>query len=148
MAARPISILMIFHPMGTIERMEQLSSRLNSLEVPLLEIGAFISDFMAFNFLRAPWPALRETTIQRKRAMGFPIDSLVRTGAMKDAATGARWSAGRLGGGSFMATLEVPGYSKWHWEGTRFMPERDFALIPEEAGSKMVDIIEEYLNSA
>lgn len=150
----PVGIIIRFNPGTTIEDIEQISARLQSLEVALLEIGLLLSDAMAANFMTAPWPPLKESTIQRKRAAGYPLDPLIRTRAMSGAATGGEWSAGRLGGGSFRATLDVPRYSLFHmpkdvggFAPTKFMPARDYAFIPDSYVPQAVDILHDWITS-
>lgn len=152
-------LVFAFHPGTTIADLERVYARLSGFEQPLLSIGGILSDKMALNFARQPWPPIKDSTNKRKRMaergqLSLFYDPLVRTGAMKGAATEGNWQSGRLGGGSFMAILEIPGYSAFHMpksEGgygpTRFMPVRDFAFIQDDLSQEVGDIIMDWVTS-
>jgi phage gpG-like protein len=57
------------------------------------------------------WPGLAESTIEQKAAHGYPLDPLVRTGALKDS-----FHALAMGAQQFVFGTEVP-YAHWHQTG-------------------------------
>jgi hypothetical protein len=118
-----------------------MANKLGNLATFLREIAALISQQFEFNFNSAPWPPLAAATIASKQAQGYPLDILVRTGAMKDAATSGAWRVS-----SELAELGVPGYSGFHFEGTSFMPARDYAYLPDSFGEQAGAILQEYLS--
>jgi hypothetical protein len=126
------------------EHLAEILARLQVLGSALLDIGSVVSEYMTRNFEDAPWPPLSPETIRIKEEQGFPFDPLVRTGDMKGAASSGAWAVSRAGRG-WVAKLEVPGYSNFHFEGTKFMPRRDYALLPDSIEGDVVGILEAHL---
>lgn len=126
----------------TVEHFKQYTKKLQNLAPFLGQVGQLVSWQMAFNFVNAPWPPLAAITIAAKRALGYPANMLVRTGAMKAAATSGAWYVS-----NDTATLRVPGYAGFHFEGTRFMPARDFAFLPSSIGPQIEQLFAGYLSA-
>lgn len=80
------------------------------------------------------WPALAASTLAQKAAHGFPLDPLVRTGALRDSLTsfGHDQSASQKGPQQFVWGTSVP-YAQYHQEdGTPRMPQRKVLEIRTE----------------
>lgn len=121
-----------------------LESRLLMLDIPLVSIANLVTEEILGNFESGSWPPLAPATSELKAALGYPADPLVRTGAMKGAATSNNWQVSRAGRG-WVAKLEVPGYSNFHFTGTRFMPMRDYALLHDAIEGSIIGILETFL---
>src|SRR5919106_225230 len=123
-------IVITVNPGTTIEHLERLQDYLaDDLNIFVEDVGNLITDQMSFNFSSSPWPPLAASTLALKQAYGYPLDVLVRTGAMKDDATLSPWLVTEKGG-DIVGEIDVPAYSEFHFEGTRFMPARDYAFLP------------------
>lgn len=105
-----------------------LESKLSDLSPFLEQVGEIINTELASNFATSAFPPLAATTIARKVAEGGPLDVLVRSGALKDAAGTAPWQVS-----SDVAQKQVPGYGGFHLDGTTFMPVRDWAFLDDGA---------------
>lgn len=57
------------------------------------------------------WPGLAESTLEQKSRHGYPLDPLVRTGALKES-----FHALALGAQQFVYGTDVP-YAHWHQDG-------------------------------
>ncbi len=133
-----LSFTITVNPGDTITTLERFVARLNQLDEFLLDLGQVVSDEMAVTFSTAPWPPLAAATIAQKQAEGMPLAVLIRSQEMYGAAVGGLWQA--TGGGTDAeAVLEVPGYSGFHFEGTSFMPARDYAMLPNDFGAQTLD---------
>lgn len=135
----------ILHAEVLQEHLQLLQERLLNMEEPMLEIGHIVSQFIEANFATADWPPLSPETIRLKESLGYPTDPLIRTGKMfTQAALSEEWQVSRAGRG-WVAKLEVPGYSAFHFSGTRFMPARDYALLPDSIEGYVLAILEAHL---
>lgn len=132
-----------------IEGIELLQAKMQHLEVPTAEAALLWSQQIGHLFATAPWPTLRESTIRLKAAMGYPSDSLVRTGTLKDSTTGGQWSI--TGGvGQATAVLPYPKYGAMHITGFQhrsagFVPARDWSMLDEPTIDKMVEAFADYI---
>lgn len=120
----PGSITIVITSDEITPTMQELQNKFSDLSELLLAVGAVWSQQMAMNFATAPWPPLAIETVARKMVEGYPMDMLVRSGDMKGAATEGEWSAS-----GNEAHLMVPGYSQFHFDGTSFMPARDYSFL-------------------
>jgi hypothetical protein len=115
-----------------------LRDKLGDLTTFVLDVGQLWSDEMAFNFATSPWPPLALSTILDKIAGGYPLAPLVRTQLLRDLAVGGNWQASGSAG-SAVAILMLPGYGEYHLDGTRFMPQRDFAFLNADFNARLED---------
>ena len=137
-------IIFVMHDEIFKQHLEELIERFQTLGGALEEIAHVVTEYITRNFEDAPWPPLAMATIELKERYGYPFYPLVRSGNMKEMATGGDWKI--TGGGSrWKASLPVPGYSNFHFTGTRFMPRRDYALLADSIESEIADILEGYL---
>jgi hypothetical protein len=134
-------IIITWDTHATDEMLRVLNERLLALDGPLLDIAAVVTEYITRNFEDAPWPPLAPSTVELKQALGYPFDPLVRTGDMKDSATSDDWQVSGSGR-TWRAKLEVPGYSNFHFTGTRWMPMRDYALLPDSIEGDIAAILE------
>lgn len=134
-------ILITWDTRATQSMLRTLEERLIALEGPLLDIAAIVTEYITRNFEDAPWPPLAPSTVEIKQSLGYPFDPLVRTRAMKDSATSGNWQVSGAGR-SWRAKLEVPGYSDFHFKGTKWMPMRDYALLPDSIEGDIIAVLE------
>ena len=126
---------------GDLERIAHL---LSNLDEWLLIVGGLVSDQMSINWSEASWAPLAAATILKKQTQGWPLDILVETGALRDAASGGAWSASQMGG-SAEAVLEAPGYGEFHITGTSYMPARDWTFLPASIVNDIEDSLVVFL---
>lgn len=136
-------INIVLDPGTTITDLQKWQAKMANLMPFLLAIGTKISEQYKNNFSQAPWTPLAAATLTRKQYGGFPMDILVRTGAMRDAAESGSWQSE----GSDTAVLAVPGYSSFHFDGTAHMPARDYAFLPDSFMSVAEQVFAEFLNA-
>lgn len=94
---------------------------------------------------RPQWEPLADKTLEDKARLGYPPDTLVRTGKL-------RRVAGQLNAWTLtsddatMTQLSGVDYGEFHQDGTRFMPAREFAIIqdPEDVDA-IHRVFEEWL---
>jgi phage gpG-like protein len=91
------------------------------------------------------WAPLKESTIERKRALGQPLDILKATEAMFRSLT-------RHGSGGFEVITDDTlyfgtsvEYAKFHKTGTRFMPKRDPLLVDESLRRRITKEVQRYM---
>ena len=149
MAMPRTQIVITVDASDAIEGMELLEAKLAHLEIPVAEAAKVWSQQMTHLFATAPWPALKASTLAIKAAQGYPADSLVRTGALKDATTGGQW---KVHGGVKQATAQLgyPSYGGFHITGFQhrsagWVPARDWSMLDEPTMEKMVEVFSEYL---
>lgn len=129
---------------STLSDLERIKYLLENLDIWLLDLGVIVSDEIKINFDKSDWEPLSATTIARKVAGGYPLEPLIRTEAMMQAATGGEWSASKSGKGA-IAVLGLPGYSEFHMDGTSYMPARDFTFLSSDFLGKLEDSLAGYL---
>jgi len=112
--------------------MFELESKLQDMTPFLEAVGEIVNTELASNFATGAFVPLASATLARKAAEGSPMDILVRSGALKDAAGTAPWSVSSGGGGA-IAEKGVPGYGGFHLDGTQYMPVRDWAFLDDGA---------------
>lgn len=134
---------LVLDPGTTIIDLQRWQAKMGDLSPFLLAVGAKVSEQYKNNFSQAPWTPLAAATITRKQYGGFPLDILVRTSAMRDAAEGGAWTMA----GKDTAVLGVPGYSTFHFEGTGMMPARDYAFLPGSFGSVVEEVFAGFLDA-
>lgn len=77
------------------------------------------------------WPALAASTLAQKAAHGFPLDPLVRTGALRDSLTDPGTAGKDRGPQHFSWGTDVE-YAEYHQDGTDKMPQRKVLEIRVE----------------
>jgi hypothetical protein len=77
------------------------------------------------------WAPLAESTIRQKAAAGYPLDPLIRTGALRDSLT--QESAAAKTTRLTMEWGSGVDYAKYHQEGTPRMPQRKVIDIDVDA---------------
>lgn len=102
---------------------------------------------------RPPWPALKDTTIERKEKIadlrGAPEDILVRSGALWDeVADPLAWDIQREGAGA--VGVYNPGdvhdaYGHFHLSGTVYMPIRNYMELTDEIVDGVADLFDEWI---
>jgi len=91
------------------------------------------------------WQPLASTTIERKERGGFPLDILVRTGALKESLAGKTGHTIEVIKPLEMQVGTTLPYARFHQEGTGIMPARPIIMLPEEQKTRMHKIIHRYL---
>lgn len=147
--ALPFSVSIVVNTQDSIDQLERVTARLASLDEALLLVGEKLSEYMTDTIDtegHGSWEPLSPVTTEIKAALGYDPAMLVRTGDMRGAVENAEWQAQQQGSGLFIAQLEVPLYSHFHFEGTRFMPARDYGFIGDDFEPVAIDILESWLN--
>jgi hypothetical protein len=134
----------IFDPGTSVIDLQSIKNRLMNMEPMILNMGVILSKHMIDKW-GTGWPPLSPATMLLKSRMGYPDEPLVRTGALKGAVESAEWQASRRGMSEFVGILEVPGYGRFHAEGTRFMPARDFTFIADDVESDIANAAEDWI---
>ena len=144
-----MNVVMTLDPGSTIRHLNVVADAIaTDLVEFLIGVGELISEQIDYNFRSNDWPALAPATLARKQAQGYPLDILVREGYMKDDAISGEWSSsGSAAGIGAVASLEVPGYSAFHFESTEFMPERDYAFLPDSIGPQVQQLFSWWLDA-
>lgn len=127
---------------AVIAELDRMTMKLSNLAPYLKMLSEIVSQQFEYNFNAQPWPPLAAATIVSKQAQGYPLDILVRTGAMKDAAISGNWQVTNS-----EAKLEVPAYSGFHFEGTSMMPARDYAFLPTSFVGQAMIVFEEFIGA-
>ena len=136
-----INITVHFDARAPIEMLETLANKFANLEVPMSEVGELYSENIANYIDTGTFTPLSDVTIAKKGSS----DMLKENEDMYGAVKGAEWVVSRVGD-KWQATLELPGYSAFHWTGTTFMPKRDFVDIPWELTSEIEQIFADWLS--
>lgn len=119
------------------------AERIKDMSAPMEEATRIISDEIKANFdaqgRPGKWPALAESTTRKKTTEGLDPRILQATQALYEGVSRS-WDIGQEGGGTWVAVLDDPtGYGFFHLEGTKWMPVRDWAFVPDDA----IDAIEQ-----
>lgn len=120
---------------------KELSAGIRSFREPLKRaIQGVVSPSFVRNFEvggRPTWAPLSERRIAEKQALGYPLDTLIATGKLKQVAGQLNiWTieGGYLTGEAQAYVAGLPGaeYGKYHTTGTRKMPARPFLLVQQD----------------
>lgn len=77
------------------------------------------------------WPELAASTLAQKAAHGFPLDPLIRTGALRDSLTDPGTAGADRGPKHFVWGTDIE-YAQYHQDGTEKMPQRKVLEIRTE----------------
>ena len=146
-----LSIDFIPLPAILINDFDKLGLDIRSFREPLKRsIQEVVGPSMHENFAvggRPPWEPLHERTVDDKAAGGYPEDILVRSGDLAQVAGQLNlWTIDGPGGEARSTGLpERVHYGIFHQSGTRFMPQREWAVIQEEDIDRIVEVFDEWL---
>jgi hypothetical protein len=150
----------IFSPMPQVvaQAFFTAAERIRDMQAPMEAAARIVSEEIAANFEAqgrpGKWPELADSTIRKKAGQGLDPRILHATLALYAGASGEGY--GGLGswdiaqtGTAWTAILEDPtGYGFFHLEGTKFMPVRDWAFIPDDAYDEVDQVFLEWLHEA
>lgn len=141
----PVMVWIEVDASGPTEALERVQAALEHMERPLADIAPLWSERMKTLFATAPWPPLKASTVALKQRLGYPADPLVRTGALKDRATGGSWTISGQAAGAEARLEGLPTYGKFHITSTKWMVARDWTMIDDATVDKMAMKLIEYL---
>lgn len=130
---------------STGTRLENLTKRVNRLEVPFRKFGLYWVQETEKQFDRqtdpsgTPWAALKPSTLEQKRKLGYPDDILTRTGAL-------RKSLGFSAKGKSLEVFSDSTYGQFHQYGTSKMPKREIVGMNDKRQAMLIKIVKSYLN--
>lgn len=132
-----------------IQDFAELGLDIRSFREPLKRaVQGVVAPSIQYNFDvegRPPWAPLADVTVEEKQRLGYPPEILTRTGKL-------RRVAGQLNAWTItqedatMTNLPGADYGRFHQDGTRFMPAREFAIIqdPEDV-DEIEKVFEQWL---
>lgn len=126
------------------KRLDNLTKRTNRLEIPFRRFGLYWVTETEKQFDKqvdpkgTPWAALKPSTLEQKRKLGYPDDILTRTGAL-------RKSLGFSAKGKSLEVFSSSAYGQFHQYGTSKMPQREIVGMNDKRLGVLIKMIKSHI---